>query len=112
MGTVVSLALRAQDDRADAVAAVWDWFREVDDRFSPFKPGSEVSRYADGRIPERSLSRDLREVLDACEAARQVTGGVFDIRGHRADRRPDPTGLVKGWSVDRRGSHPARPGHP
>jgi thiamine biosynthesis lipoprotein len=101
MGTVVSLAVREADDRDEVVTAVWDWFREVDERFSPFKPESEVSRYAEGRLPDRSLSHDLREILDACETARLVTGGVFDIRRHRADGRPDPTGLVKGWSVDR-----------
>jgi thiamine biosynthesis lipoprotein len=103
MGTVVSTALPAMDDRVDVVARVWDWFREVDDRFSPFKPDSEVSRYAEGRLPEDALSADLREILGACEIARVATGGVFDIRRHRADGRPDPTGLVKGWSVDRAG---------
>lgn len=32
------------------------------------------------------------------------TGGYFDPRGHRADRRPDPTGVMKGWAVDEAGA--------
>ena len=31
---------------------------------------------------------------------RERTGGYFDPRGFRDDGRPDPTGVVKGWSVD------------
>jgi thiamine biosynthesis lipoprotein len=31
---------------------------------------------------------------------RDRTGGFFDPRAHRADGRPDPTGVVKGWAVD------------
>ena len=31
---------------------------------------------------------------------RARTGGYFDPRAFRVDRRRDPTGVVKGWSVD------------
>ena len=29
-----------------------------------------------------------------------ATDGYFDPRAHRADGRPDPTGVTKGWAVD------------
>jgi thiamine biosynthesis lipoprotein len=40
----------------------------------------------------------VRWILARCDALRQETGGYFDAR---ASGRLDPSGLVKGWSVDR-----------
>ena len=39
----------------------------------------------------------MREVLERCEALRAETGGYFDARVGGLD----PSGLVKGWAVDR-----------
>lgn len=101
MGTVVSVDIRGEGGTTDHVEAVFEWFRQVDERFSPWRPQSEVSRHARGELADADLSDDLREVLDVCEWLRVRSGGVFDIRAHRPDGAPDPTGLVKGWSVDR-----------
>jgi FAD:protein FMN transferase len=101
MGTVVTLDIRGGNGSDEHVEAIFEWFRQVDDRFSAWKPDSEVSRFARGELVEDQLSPDLREVLDACEEVRVLSDGIFDIRRHRADGLPDPTGLVKGWSVDR-----------
>ena len=101
MGTVVTVDIRGRG-RSDAlIERVFAWFREVDDRFSAWKPDSEASRYARGELAEAQLSPDLQEVLVGCEQVRLRSGGAFDIRRHRPDGQPDPTGLVKGWSVDR-----------
>ena len=112
MGTVVSLL--APDGGADSAAAdrAFAWLHEVDRRFSPFRPDSEVSqlmRRAATRvatIPGTStgLSPDLAEVLELCEIVEDLSDGAFDIRRHRADGAPDPTGVVKGWAVDRAGA--------
>ena len=40
----------------------------------------------------------MREVLARCERLRVATGGYFDAR---AGGKLDPSGLVKGWAVDR-----------
>jgi thiamine biosynthesis lipoprotein len=101
MGTVVTVDIRPGGGALDQVAHVFDWFRSVDERFSAWRPDSEVSRFARGELAEADLSADMREILDACEEARVRSDGVFDIRRHRADGLVDPTGLVKGWSVDR-----------
>lgn len=101
MGTVVSLYLPdggADDAAADAAFA---WLHEVDRRFSPFKPESEVSGLIRGEIDPADVSADLAEVLEVADAVETLSGGAFDIRGHREDGAPDPTGVVKGWSVDR-----------
>ena len=100
MGTAIVIDLHDGDGREVAVEAAFDHFREVDARFSTYKPYSEVSRLNRGEIREQDCSDQLRDVLDMCEVARQISDGYFDIRGHRRDGELDPSGLVKGWSVD------------
>lgn len=103
MGTVVSIDVRsgAPADGAldgaleDAVA----WLHEVDDRFSPYRPDSEISRIADGTLDERDAHPDVRTVLALADALATETDGAFDARRWRADGRLDPSGLVKGWSI-------------
>jgi thiamine biosynthesis lipoprotein len=101
MGTVVSLALPDGGARSPVADAAFAWLHEVDRRFSPFRPDSEVSRLIRGECSEADVSDDLRQVLDLAEAVRVLSDGAFDIRGHRPDGRPDPTGLVKGWAIER-----------
>ena len=104
MGTMISLYLPDGGADSEVADAVFAWFHEVDDRFSPFKPESEVSRVMRDEIPLTGISADLREVFDIADAIEILSGGAFDIRGFREDGRPDPTGVVKGWSVDRAGA--------
>ena len=104
MGTAIGIDVRDPGFAPADLTPVFDWFREVDERFSPYKPDSEVSRLIRGEIEEAEVSAELADVLGLCEGIRRLTGGYFDIRGHRPDGRPDPTGLVKGWSVERAAS--------
>ncbi len=103
MGTVVGVDVRDTVPRA-AVEAAFDAFfatlRELEARFSPFLPDSDVSRIADGRLAEVDASPDVRFVLAACDHLAAASRGAFDARRHRADGRLDPSGFVKGWAVD------------
>ena len=101
MGTVISVDVRDPSIRPSVVDEVFASLREVDRRFSSYKPDSEVSRLLRGELPEDDLSPDLRAVLDLCDVMRRSTDGYFDARRHRPDGRPDPTGIVKGWSIER-----------
>lgn len=104
MGTMVSLFVPAGGAGSPAVDAAFAWLHEVDERFSPFRADSEVSHLMRGELAATDVSADLAEVLGIAEAVEVLSGGAFDIRGHREDGRPDPTGVVKGWSVDRAGA--------
>ncbi|WP_211258833.1 FAD:protein FMN transferase [Spirillospora albida] len=73
------------------------WLHEVDERFSTYKPASEVNRLDRGELPAGGCSPDMKEVLDACAELRRATGGYFDAW---ATGRLDPSGYVKGWSVE------------
>src|SRR5690242_14785558 len=99
MGFPVSLRVDDEDVPEQAADAVFAWLREVDARFSPYRPDSEVCRYDRGELQRHELSGDLVEVLDLCEHYRRATGGAFDAR--LPGRGLDPNAVVKGWSVQR-----------
>ena len=79
-----------------AAEAVFQTFREVDERFSPYKETSETSRIDRGELNPRDASREMREVLQRAEETRRRTHGYFDVR---FNGRFDPSGLVKGWAI-------------
>jgi thiamine biosynthesis lipoprotein len=91
-----------RDEQADpaVVHEVFDWLRFVDATFSTYKADSEVSRLNRGELALADAHPDVREVLARCEELRTETGGYFDAH-HSAPELLDPSGLVKGWSVDR-----------
>jgi thiamine biosynthesis lipoprotein len=99
MGTVVSFDLRDTDVPAAAVDDAIAWLHEVDRRFSPYLADSEISRIADGSLAEADTHPDVREVLAMVDRLALESGGAFDARRWSADGRLDPSGFVKGWSV-------------
>ena len=101
MGTAVSIDLRDAEVGDDAVEAVFRWLRMVDLRFSPYRPESEISRLGRGELTVDECHPDVRAVLSLCEAVREQSGGAFNAWHHRPDGRLDPSGIVKGWSVER-----------
>jgi thiamine biosynthesis lipoprotein len=101
MGFPVSLRVDDEGVPEAAADAAFAWLREVDERFSPFRPDSEVSRYGRGELRRGDASEDLVEVLELCEHYRVATGGAFDVR--LPGREFDPCAVVKGWSVQRAG---------
>jgi len=99
MGMPILVDVR-DDGHEQAIDELFDWFREVDERFSTYKETSEISRVNRGELHIRECHPDVRWVLTRCDELREETGGYFDAR-YAAFNRVDPSGLVKGWSVDR-----------
>ena len=101
MGMPVVLDLRDGGENAvEAGEAVFDWLRRVDATFSTFAEGSEINRLNRGELTLGDAHPDVHAVLDRCEELRVETGGYFDA-GTLDTGGVDPTGLVKGWSIDR-----------
>lgn len=100
MGTVVSIDL-ADELPAPALQSMVDdvcrWLHEVDRRFSTYRDDSEVSRLRRGEIDISACSDDMRHVLEACADLWRSTDGYFDAY---AGGPLDPSGYVKGWSVE------------
>jgi thiamine biosynthesis lipoprotein len=100
MGTAIGIDVRRPGVPPEVLDEAFRLLRDIDARYSTYRPDSEVSRLIRGELDEADLAADLRAVLGLCEDLRRASDGYFDIRGHRADGRPDPTGLVKGWAVE------------
>jgi thiamine biosynthesis lipoprotein len=100
MGTTVSIDVRPPLVAPEAIERAVAWFQDVDRRFSLYRRDSEMHRVADGRLPLDQASRDVRAIVSLADALRDRTDGYFDARCHRQDGLLDPTGVVKGWSVD------------
>ena len=100
MGMPIVVDVRDPDIDDAALDRMFDWLRSVDATFSTYKDDSEVTRINRGELSIEDASPDVREVLDRCEELRHETNGYFDARP-ASEAVLDPSGLVKGWSVDR-----------
>jgi FAD:protein FMN transferase len=100
MGMPIVIDVRDEHADGDLVDAAFDAFRDVDARFSTYRDDSEIMRINRGELALADAHADVREVIARCEDLRAETRGFFDMRA-TADGTIDPSGLVKGWSVDR-----------
>ena len=105
MGLPVSIHLRGPDVRGPeaerAVAAAYAELVRLDELFSTYRPDSPISRQRRGEAVD--VDPLLAAVAALCGEAAERTGGAFTAWLPDADGvvRYDPTGLVKGWAVDR-----------
>jgi thiamine biosynthesis lipoprotein len=113
MGMPVAIDVRDEHVPVEAVDAAFAWLRWVDATFSTYRADSEIARLNRGELAERDADPLVREVLAACRALRQRTGGAFDaeaaalmaevrVRPGAGDGRPgavEPAGYVKGWAA-------------
>jgi thiamine biosynthesis lipoprotein len=113
MGMPVVIHVRDEDVRVEAVDAAFAWLRWVDATFSTYRADSEIARLNRGELAERDADPLVREVLEACRALRERTGGAFDaqaaaqmaevrVRPGAGGGRPgavEPAGYVKGWAA-------------
>ena len=79
---------------------VFGWLRFVDATFSTYDRRSEICRLNRGELRRSEAHPVVREVLDRCDELRAQTGGAFDA-GAPLPGGVDPSGLVKGWAVER-----------
>ncbi|MDT4894847.1 MAG: FAD:protein transferase [Pseudonocardiales bacterium] len=107
MGTVFSFDIRTPGVGAAAVDEAEQWLRDVDATFSTYRADSEISRLERGEITMRQCSADVRTILAECEHLAVETGGWFSMY---ATGRLDPSGLVKGWAIERASDILARHG--
>lgn len=66
--------------------------------FSPFRETSAISQLRAGKLSLADAPPEVREVETTCRAAFEITEGRFDA-WHQGWF--NPTGYVKGWSVER-----------
>ncbi len=73
-------------------------FRLLDNIFSPFIETSEVSRMNRGELAPEQAGELAGQVMKLCRQYERATDGYFSAWN---GGRFDPSGLVKGWAIDR-----------
>ncbi|CAL9390305.1 FAD:protein FMN transferase [Streptomyces sp. enrichment culture] len=96
MGTVFSFDVRGGP--AEAVDAAVAELRRLEELFSTYRDDSEVSRLARGELTVAGCDPVVAEVLELAAVAERLSDGWFSA--YYAGR-VDPTGIVKGWAVER-----------
>jgi thiamine biosynthesis lipoprotein len=103
MGTVFTIDVRDESFRenqlwAQVVVEASRWLHHVDDVFSTYRHDSDISRINRGVLALPDAHPDVATVLARCAQLQRATGGYFSSLH---DGVIDPTGLVKGWAVER-----------
>ncbi len=101
MGTAFSFVIADDNTPGSkiekALAMACSEIDSLDNRFSPWKSESELSRYNRGEV--KLPSPLFIEVVEECERAKALTAGFFDPWALGV--KFNPTGIVKGWSAKR-----------
>lgn len=97
MGMPITVEIVDAPVEAGVFDEIYDYFRYIDETFSPFKATSEVSRVNRGELALADTCQDMHMVLELAEQTRQETGGYFDVWHNGVF---DPCGIVKGWAID------------
>jgi FAD:protein FMN transferase len=113
MGLPVSVHLRtpSPDDSTveSAVSAYFAELRRIDEIFSPYRADSDLTRWERGELTLATADPMLGRILALCDQAFVRTSGFFDVRNLPdplgGGPRTDPSGLVKGWAVERAARH-------
>ncbi|WP_244188308.1 FAD:protein FMN transferase [Streptomyces regalis] len=100
MGTVFSFDVRGGDPGAvkSALEEAVTGLHRVDEVFSTYRDDSQVSRLVSGELTVERCDPEVAEVLELGAEAERLSEGWFSTS---YEGRLDPTGIVKGWSVER-----------
>ncbi len=107
MGIPISLAMRGRtagsQDAEDAWHEALRILRRADEVFSTYRDDSWVARLGQGTVTVALCPPEVREVLGLAERARVESHGAFDVWrvGTGTAGLLDPSGVVKGWAVQR-----------
>eukprot|EP01037_Dinobryon_pediforme_P015522 gene15522-15669_t len=97
MGMPITVEIVDKSACQNVLERIFDHFAQIEQRFSPFKSDSEVSRLNQGRIALSDISAQFREVLAIAARTKLQTHGYFDIG--KPDGTINPSGIVKGWAI-------------
>lgn len=97
MGMPITVEIADENATKEAIDKIFDYFKYIDEKFSPFKETSEVTKINKGEIKENKYSSDMKAVFELSEKTRKETNGYFDITDNNG--KYNPSGLVKGWAI-------------
>ena len=97
-GTAASLAVVGPLPSV-AVEAAFARLNEIEERFSTYRPNSEICQIRDGALAREAAHPETQQILDVCEALYEESGGIFDAWHAGRDGGLEPSGYVKGWAI-------------
>ena len=97
MGMPVIVEIKDDSANEKIISRVFEYFTYVDNKFSTYKPESEISMINEGKILIDKTSKDMKEILSLSEKTKIETNGYFDIVNREG--KYDPSGIVKGWAI-------------
>jgi len=96
MGMPVSVEIVDKHVTEKDFDAVYAYFAAVDERFSTYKPESEISKINSSEISAENFSDEMKEIFALAEQTKKQSNGFFDIKHNGII---DPSGIVKGWAI-------------
>jgi thiamine biosynthesis lipoprotein len=106
MGMPIMVDVCDHDFDSRKIDRVFEWLRFVDETFSTYRFDSQISRLNRGELTLEKSDAVVRYIVTWCNSLRDQTDGYFDAWRSSPDSGLwfDPSGLVKGWSIERAAS--------
>ncbi len=96
MGMLVTIDIVDSNTKNEVFDEVFNYLISIDEKFSPYKKDSELTKYNNKKIIEKDLSENFKIVLSLSEDMKNKTDGFFDVV---YKNNLNPSGLVKGWAI-------------
>lgn len=101
MGMPVTLMTPDEHIATASLEKIFDFFRRIDQKYSPFITTSDVAKINNGELAAENYDQELREILALAEKTKHETDGYFDVWHNDTF---DPSGIVKGWAIQKASS--------
>jgi FAD:protein FMN transferase len=98
MGTAFSFDIRFPGVDRNDFDRVLEWLHWADETFSTYRADSEISRLGRHELTLDECSSDVAQILERSTELEAATRGYFSAW---AGGSLDPSGLVKGWAIQR-----------
>lgn len=98
MGMPITLMTPHEPNSKEAFEKTFDFFQQVDQRYSPFITTSEVSQINLHKLKESDYSPEMIEILEIAQKTKVETNNYFDVWHNNSF---DPSGIVKGWAIQK-----------
>lgn len=82
-----------------SIERIFDLWSAIDEHFSTYKYASEIMRINRGEIRKDDYSQEMQEMFALADKTNIETDGYFNIK--RPNGEIDPSGLVKGWAIQK-----------
>lgn len=96
MGMPITIEVVDSSSTVKDLRDVFNYLHLVDQKFSPFKKNSEVSRMNANNFSDKKTSLEMKKVILLCKKTKDETEGYFNAYH---DGKFDPSGIVKGWAI-------------